>query len=82
VENFTENDLMAELLAADPPLTERKPNGVTVNEYAAARHISPGIASDKLYRLWQAGKLIREWCIVDGQRMLVYYKNMEINSPD
>jgi len=55
VENFTDTDLLAELLALDPPPAERRPGGVTVQEYAAARKLTKSNASGKLVELYSRG---------------------------
>jgi hypothetical protein len=73
VETYTDQDLLADLLSSDPVLPERQ-GGITVREYAHARHISNTVASEKLLTLYRDGKLTRQYCQVNGQRMLVYYK--------
>ncbi len=74
MEDFTDQDLINELLELDPILAERKPGGITTQEYSALYHIDQRTAQTRLTRYVDDGILRRELCrIPDKAPCFVYY---------
>ena len=76
MESFTDQDLLAELLEAQPLPAERH-GGITSTEYGDARGISTRAGLTLLEKERKRGRLYREWTDVDGHGIYVYYKSGE-----
>jgi len=75
VEDFTDADLIAELMELDPILAERRPGGITAHEYAALYHVDVRTANVRLKKHMDNGILRRELCrLPDRPPTYVYYK--------
>ena len=71
-EEFTTEDLIAELQAYHNE--ERKPGGVTVEEWAEASDINKDQARQQLNRMLDKGLLTKQKARVNGERVFVFYK--------
>lgn len=78
MEDFTDQDLIAELLAISPRNPPRH-GGVTAQEWAKARGINASNAASFLKSMVEAGILTVEtnWSDTAHRPVLVYYKNTE-----
>ena len=75
MEEFTTQDLIAELQAYHQPTPERREGGVTISEWAKAQNISLRLATAQLDELVEQGVLVKEFARLSAQgRGFVYYK--------
>lgn len=73
-EEFTTDDLIAELQEHIPPILVRKPGGVTCKEWAIAQSINSSTAHTQLIELVEKGILYRERARGESKPFWVYYK--------
>jgi len=75
MEEFTTQDLIAELQAYHEPMPDRREGGVTISEWAQAQNISIRLAQKQLDELVERGMLFKEFARTSPQgRGYVYYK--------
>lgn len=74
MEEFTTQDLIAELQQYHRTAAPRRPGGVTIDEWSEAQDISDTMARKQLQKLLKRGILERVWTLDNGSRFWVYYR--------
>ena len=75
MEEFTTQDLIAELQAFHPPRPQFREGGLTIAAWAEAQNISEKSAAKELEIMQEEGTLFREWAQIKKHSLgWVYYK--------